>query len=289
MSRNNQSNIQCPHCGTWNSNSDVCQNCGRLLHIPEQAPKDYKPIISLVIVLAFVSASIAVFFLLKERISSKKQDTNVVVIDSDSRVSQDVNVGDSIIFGRYEQDNDVSNGKEDIEWIVLKKEENKAMVISKYVLDYAEYNDEYTSVTWNDCSLRTWLSEYFYNQCIPVDFWYKTIRTTVSNNDNPRYGTPGGDNTQDYMFLLSIEEVENYFPTIEDRKCEQTAYAKAIRATIKKGDNSESADWWLRSPGGTDVWAAFVFASGNIEYDGTATSYRKGIRPAMWIDLEAEL
>ena len=37
-----------------------------------------------------------------------------------------VSVGDTIFFGEYEQDNNLSNGKEEIEWIVLAKENNKA-------------------------------------------------------------------------------------------------------------------------------------------------------------------
>ncbi len=46
-----------------------------------------------------------------------------------------VEVGDVIYFGSYEQDNNLSNGKEEIEWIVLAKENRKALLISKYALD----------------------------------------------------------------------------------------------------------------------------------------------------------
>ena len=65
-------------------------------------------------------------------------------------------VGDIVYFGAYEQDNNTSNGKEDIEWIVLAKENGKVLVISKYALDCQEYNSTYTDVTWEACSLRTW-------------------------------------------------------------------------------------------------------------------------------------
>ena len=33
-----------------------------------------------------------------------------------------IQIGDYITFGSYEQDNDISNGKEDIEWLVLDRE-----------------------------------------------------------------------------------------------------------------------------------------------------------------------
>ena len=43
----------------------------------------------------------------------------------------DVPVGDSILFGAYEQDNDTSDGKEKIEWIILKKEKDRAFLLSE--------------------------------------------------------------------------------------------------------------------------------------------------------------
>ena len=52
-------------------------------------------------------------------------------------------VGSTVFFGSYEQDNDTANGKEDIEWIVLAKEGNKLLVISKYALDCQKYNSTY--------------------------------------------------------------------------------------------------------------------------------------------------
>ena len=50
--------------------------------------------------------------------------------------------GDTFEFGKYEQDNDLSNGKERIEWIILEKEDNRILAISKYVLDGKSYNSE---------------------------------------------------------------------------------------------------------------------------------------------------
>ena len=50
-------------------------------------------------------------------------------------------VGDSITFGKYEQDGNRENGKEDIDWKVIKKEKNKMMVISDKILAYEPYNN----------------------------------------------------------------------------------------------------------------------------------------------------
>ena len=40
----------------------------------------------------------------------------------------------------------------------------------------------------------------------------KIITSTISTPPNPTYGTLGGQDTKDKLFLLSIDEVETYFP-----------------------------------------------------------------------------
>lgn len=71
------------------------------------------------------------------------------------------NVGDIVTFGTYEQDNNTYNGNEEIERIVLAKEDDKALVISRYILDLHQYNPESVDITWEECGLRKWLSEPF--------------------------------------------------------------------------------------------------------------------------------
>lgn len=63
-------------------------------------------------------------------------------------------VGSIIKFGKYEQDNDTSNGKEDIEWLVLAKENSNVLLISKKALDCKPYHSSYDSISWKECSLR---------------------------------------------------------------------------------------------------------------------------------------
>ncbi len=72
-----------------------------------------------------------------------------------------ISAGDSFFFGKYEQDNDKSNGKEPIEWQVLDKKGSKVLLISKYGIDGKYYSKDYTDFTWAPCSLRKWLNEVF--------------------------------------------------------------------------------------------------------------------------------
>lgn len=55
---------------------------------------------------------------------------------------QQIEVGDIIESGSYEQDNNISNGKGPIEWIVLENEDNHALLISLNCLDYKTYNTD---------------------------------------------------------------------------------------------------------------------------------------------------
>jgi uncharacterized repeat protein (TIGR02543 family) len=67
-----------------------------------------------------------------------------------------------LLFGTYEQDNNLANGAEDIEWLVLEKKDGKALLLSKYALVTKPYNEEDTDVTWESCTLRSWLNGEFY-------------------------------------------------------------------------------------------------------------------------------
>lgn len=193
-----------------------------------------------------------------------------------------ISVGNIVTYGRYEQDNNSTNGKEAIRWRVLKREENKALLISELNLDCQPYNTSYESVTWETCTLRTWMNSTFQNAAFTEQERKSILATTLKNDENPEHKTDGGNTTQDKVFLLSIAEAETLFRSDADRVAKNTAYAKE-----KGAYDSNGADWWwLRSPGIYMELAAFVDTIGSV--------YRRGIyvngdayavRPAFWIHL----
>ncbi len=150
------------------------------------------------------------------------------------------NVGDIVYFGAYEQDNNTSNGKEDIEWIVLAKENGKVLVISKYALDCQQYNTSYIDVTWQGCSLRKWMNNIFISEAFGSQHQEMILDTNVPADKNPNYTTNPGNATTDKVFLLSIAEAEKYFTTDEARKCAPTAYAKAQGAYTSDSNKTAS-------------------------------------------------
>lgn len=194
-------------------------------------------------------------------------------------------VGDYVTFGSYEQDCDISNGSEEIEWKVLARDGSRILVISKYALDCRLYHDTYEPVTWENSSIRKWLNNNFLQTAF-ADWQQDMIPTvTVYNEDNRRYGTMGGDSTQDQIFLLSISEANRYFRYDSQRLCWPTIYA--LTNGLWTSDYGYCY-WWLRSPGNTQADAAGVLTTeGNIHEAGNdVNNPENAIRPVMWIELD---
>ena len=192
-------------------------------------------------------------------------------------------VGDIVYFGTYEQDNDTSNGKEDIEWLVLAKKGNRILVISDKALDRQPYNSSRTRVTWETCTLRKWLNNDFINAAFSAEERAKIPTVTVSADKNPSYSTSPGNNTTDKVFLLSITEVNKYFSSDSAWQCRGTAYCYA-QGAYKAGNGN--CWWWLRSPGYTQSSAANVYDGGDVNEIGNNVFLDNAVRPAMWISID---
>ena len=192
--------------------------------------------------------------------------------------------GDTVFFGAYEQDNNTSNGKEDIAWLVLEVKDGKALVVSKYALDCKQYNTSNTDVTWETCTLRKWLNNDFINAAFSSYEKAMIPTVTVSADKNPDYSANPGNATQDQVFLLSITEANKYFNSTGARQCEPTDYAVANGSW--ESDSGNFCWWWLRSPGVTQDSAAYVYSGGDVIESGNAVDIgTSAVRPAMWITM----
>ncbi len=197
-------------------------------------------------------------------------------------VSQ-VEIGSIIRFGSYEQDNDLSNGKEDIEWIVLAKDGSTILMISRYGLANQPFHSSNTTVKWENCTLRSWLNDSFFNEAFSNDEQRAICVSNVLAHRNPSHDNDPGNETEDRVFLLSIYEAEKYFRDREERKCKPTAYVIAT----SKLEKDENCWWWLRSPGADPNDAAIVSASGVVGKGGYDVSYKNAaVRPVIQINLD---
>ena len=75
--------------------------------------------------------------------------------------AEETRVGDTVIFGQYEQDGNLDNGSEPIAWLVLDVQGGKALLMSRYALDCLPFHDEKTDAAWNQSALNAWLQADF--------------------------------------------------------------------------------------------------------------------------------
>ncbi|MCE5342764.1 MAG: DUF6273 domain-containing protein [Eubacteriales bacterium] len=191
-------------------------------------------------------------------------------------------VGSIVTFGSYEQDNNLDNGKEPVDWIVLETDGNQALLISRYCLDARPYNTDFVSMTWAQCTLRAWLNDTFFHETFLAEEQAKITPVTIVNNST--YGTSGGEDTTDKVFLLSYTEVLAYFPDQTGRQAQPTVYAIAQGAYVN--ESSGNTWWWLRSPGVRPIDASGVRADGRVSGYGSRDVYRPSgtIRPVLWVN-----
>ena len=213
-------------------------------------------------------------------------------------------VGSIVSFGRYEQDNNKENGPEPIEWIVLDTDGEKALLLSRYGLDTIQYNQRYVAVTWETCTLRSWLNNEFLSSAFSEEEQSAILLTDVDNSaEQGYYGRDGGNNTQDKVFLLSYAEANKYLGVTYNSndnvqaRVTPTAYALARGAWTKKGyktpEGADAGRWWLRSPGRHSHRASHVYGTGaGRDNQATAHSPLFGydlVRPVVWVNLEADI
>lgn len=211
-------------------------------------------------------------------------------------------ISDTVEFGRY-------NDKP-IEWEILDKDDDNVLLISKYVIDDKEFDEteieseDYEDAGWENSSIRQWLNEDFFNDAFDKTE-QKMILTSVNENINGyvflrKYDKHPERNsmedvvefkeTEDKVFLLSVEEIEEYYGIIEES---YSLFSSSFAET--KNTSGEEWPWWSRTvcyrlgkgiPGTSNYDPCMVGTNGmvNIPYlRGETTAL--GIRPVIRVDV----
>ena len=212
---------------------------------------------------------------------------------------------------------------EPIKWRVLNRNGNDALLLADVALDDQEYNTSWeAAVTWETSSMRSWLNGYgasvnqpktdyskknFINSAFTSTQMNAIKTTNVVNNNNINYGTAGGNNTSDKVFLLSESEVYNtdtaegygfvkdYNTYDEARRSRCSTYAYAMGTWRYHNTDAEYTKyngniwWWLRSPGWNIDDAVMVNKYGWVDRYGNYVYnyYYDGVRPALHLNLSS--
>ena len=237
----------------------------------------------------------------------KQEDTIFSSTDSASRHYYRWKDNTSWHYFRYEP----------IKWRVLSTAGGQAFLQADLALDDQMYNNNLTSVTWESSSMRSWLNGYgpeknkpqkdYRNDSFLQDAFtsaqQQAIRTTeVENADNLQYGTEGGNNTTDKIFLLSEQEVygtkassygfaESYDTYDEARRRKSSTYTKAKGVWSNHGEGAGydgKCCWWLRTPGDCTRYTVKVANNGYVDRSGSYVRGNDiGVCPALNLNLSS--
>ena len=199
--------------------------------------------------------------------------------------------------GKYTGKKEVKFGQyagAEVAWLVLEKHEDKTLLVSKRILEFVTYDYRSEDKAWDKSDIRAWLNGTFLASFTPEQ--QEVILTSlVPSSTNSRYGTSGGDDTNDKVFLLSEQEVRKYFPYEETAAAKATAgaYARSVKdpaISDPNGNNSfgNTSYWWLRTRGMYNYQAEYVDYLGYVHREGmTQNNAICGVRPAMWVKTSA--
>lgn len=212
------------------------------------------------------------------------------IVTGHSEGNSSLSVGDYIKFGSYD-------------WKVLSVVDGRALVITNQVIEDRLFDDDGNS--WDQSSLRAYLNGRFYDQ-FSADERAAIILTENENSPNSWTKAQSGSTTQDYVFLLSLPEVLEYFgdsgkfskgPNEDCRFSDEfdaTRSATHIGGTFTAPDGDVSTDkagevkcWWLRTTGKSQGRVSCIDYYGDIWVAGYLAHLSSiGVRPAMWIDIQ---
>ena len=221
--------------------------------------------------------------------------------------------GKTVKFGKYMQKN---SNMEDIEWVVLKQEYGKALLMSVNILEAgisptATYNaDDYKQyiINWSANAVRTWLNNTFFKTAfndVEQDCIIEINHDTFYRNENtcnPGYIIPFNKqeselrtcNTKDKVFILSTEELDKYSKAVKKYKVAKTtihASQNGLNVTKKVGP------WYTRDNINTYNLTTkvyyydmlFIHVNGDIyskrcESPSHSNNLKGiGIRPVIWV------
>ncbi len=198
--------------------------------------------------------------------------------------------GDMVELGHYRQGENAD--VRPIQWQVLDTREGRALLLSRYVLDYQPFHHAAGAIRWEHSALRTWLLEKFVPEAFSRDELAQIYRSELP--DDPMgdflweaFGMEDATEAErDPVFLLSHADILQYFP------CENTMFCPGAAAehTAWAAAQEPSGDvcWWMRSSAPDSPIAYIVSQAASIGIAFINPSNRQGVRPALWVKMDAQ-
>lgn len=168
-------------------------------------------------------------------------------------------VGSDLKFGQYK-------------WKVLERKDGNVRLIaadigSSHLFYRVVFNRLPEETTWESSSLRAWLNTEILEEIFTDNQRDRLMLQVSESSENSRYGTKYAGETEDYLTILSAEDIES------------ERYAQSI--------NELGHDYWLRTPGSTMESASYLNSDHEIRYYGVPVNDESMmVRPVILVHYE---
>ena len=303
--------MYCYQCGKeLPANSAFCAVCGEVQNTnrgngPNPILRKKKPKVARVVLLSLFAVAICSLLLFLLVIPSVKY-ANAIKLANNGEYKEAYEIFKSLdefrdaaeqasaIKGDYVADiinsgvtTDIDLGDYYYSWTVLDIQNDRALLIGcgDLLFTSRHYNDTGEYTTWESCFLRQWLNDDLFDYIFNESEKSRILETVVTNADNPWYGTDGGNDTRDRIFLLSIDEFVKY---LGDSNAFEAAYREfQSHSGLIRVEQVPDGTFWLRSPGADNTCAALGATCNDIPFvDGGRVDGRKRVCPVLWFDLK---
>ena len=207
--------------------------------------------------------------------SEKQLDVNGIYTDKSDAglvaIWRDYPANTIIKMGKFEQDDDLSNGPEELEWQIVKHEDGKYMLISKHILTTKAWGK---TKNWKDSIVCEWLNGEFYENTFSDEEKKHIYTTEIDDECDSKLFCPHESDIRDDVIEKAIlcpeptpyatsSGVKTHYSDQEDGSVTQ-GYAYYLIGKMATSSPLRLEDWSCSGAGGL----------------GT------GIRPVMWVSEE---
>lgn len=180
------------------------------------------------------------------------EDSRRYIADIEKLIIKNSAINDTVKLGKFD-------------WKILDIRDNKALLAKKTVIDGIAYNNSLVDTSWETSTLRQWLNSDFLSQSFSDEERSSIVLSELDNIANSYTAIQAGNSTKDYIFILSLDEAQNYVD----------------------GLSKTEKNTWLRTPGSNLTTAAFLSSDKTIMENGyPVNSDKLAVRPVLWYNLD---
>lgn len=200
---------------------------------------------------------------------------------------------DTINFGKYDID---GTGKKDLEWQIVTRKQNHALVISKNILFYENFVGKYDIPSWNKSDLRNRLNISFYEEAfsalekkkiLPIknNTKYNIIKVGDINEDDEAQSGEWDDVLEDETIdRIFVPKINDFVSRVNGDSTNIFKVESPLNNLNQNMPDGKEGAYWLREADKNGFYA--IDKNGYVAKEEDRKNKNYGVRPMMWIELD---